>query len=360
MAAHLALTLTTLSTCWQIVRADGQQFYFTDHDQDIVFEDNTYRAQDGYARTAITAELGTAVDNLEVAGAFDDDAITESDIRAEKFDAARVYIFAVNWADPTMGAVKLRRGVFGEAELNKHGFFSTELRGMFQYFQQQIGEAYGDVCRTDLGSALCRVPILPPDVARLTAYAAINAHKEADYIRIRDPGDGFADEYHDRIFKCTTAGTTDSSPVAYDYTAGHSTTDGTAIFLCQQAWTRAGAVAAGTQTTADDHRSFNATVTEARAVDGWFDNGVITFESGLNAGVSRDIKTWVQTNGVVTTWLKFPFPIAAADKFYVSPGCDKTLKGVNGCKVKFANVTNRRAEDYVPGSDFLSRYPNAA
>ena len=44
--------------------------------------------------------------------------------------------------------------------------------------------------------------------------------------------------YEDRIYECTTAGTTASTPPTYSKTLGATTTDGTAVFTARQAWTR--------------------------------------------------------------------------------------------------------------------------
>ena len=53
LATHLAGPVTTLATCWRISRIDGKAFFFTDHDRDLSFEGNVYKASSGYSRTAI-------------------------------------------------------------------------------------------------------------------------------------------------------------------------------------------------------------------------------------------------------------------------------------------------------------------
>jgi hypothetical protein len=52
--AHLKQEVTTLCTCWKIVRQDGKVFGFTDHDDDVVFDGIVYECETGYNRTAIT------------------------------------------------------------------------------------------------------------------------------------------------------------------------------------------------------------------------------------------------------------------------------------------------------------------
>jgi hypothetical protein len=64
MRAHLDAETTRLAAIWRITRTDGQQFFFTDHDRDIVFAGDTYRADAGFERTAIRSDAGFAVDTL--------------------------------------------------------------------------------------------------------------------------------------------------------------------------------------------------------------------------------------------------------------------------------------------------------
>src|SRR5690554_4198184 len=179
LAAHLAGPVTTLATCWRITRTDGREFFFTDHDRDLAFEGHVYKASSGYSRTAIASDASLGVDNLDVEGVFDSEAITEQELRAGLFDQAEVRIFLVNWADPSMGALRMRRGWFGEVVLTEQGVFRTELRGLSQALSQRIGELYSPECRADLGDHRCKVPIHPPEIQRPTAYAV------GDSVRVR-------------------------------------------------------------------------------------------------------------------------------------------------------------------------------
>jgi uncharacterized phage protein (TIGR02218 family) len=110
------------------------------------------------------------VDNLDVDGVFDAATITEEALRAGLFDHAEVRVFLVNWADLSMGVLKMRRGWFGEVMLNENGKFRTELRGMAQALAQQIGEMYSPECRADLGDNRCKV-----DLAAWTRTGTVTA-----------------------------------------------------------------------------------------------------------------------------------------------------------------------------------------
>lgn len=354
LKAHLAEEVTTITSLWHITRIDGVEFFFTELDQDLVYPagggGDLYLSAAGYNRTAIGNELGYAVTNVDVAGAFDNDAIKETDLRAGLFNGAEVLVSMVNWADLTQGGVIMERGEFGQAELSKQGIFKIELRGLSARLQQVIGKYYQAECRADVGDHECKIPLVPGDAIRSTAYAV------GAFVTVQDPGTAGtpSQKWRNRIFRCTTAGTTASMAPAYDYTVGHSTTDGTAVFLAVEAWSRTGVVAAGTQTTEGDHKHFNVTLTEARDADDWFKDGAITFETGDNAGATIEVRAWTQTDGIVTLFLKAPFLPAAGDVFFMWPGCNHDIK--TGCRDKFDNVLNFRGEPYVPGQSVLAAY----
>lgn len=76
---------------------------------------------------------------------------------------------------------------------------------------------------------------------------------------------------------------------------------------------------------------------------GWFDQGVLTFTSGANAGVQRTVKAFATGQ----FWFVLPLPSAptVGDAFSVYPGCDKTQ---TTCSAKFSNLPRFRGFPYVP------------
>lgn len=218
---HIQQDVTTLARCWKLVRTDGVAFYFTAHDADLLFEGNTYISKAGFSSTAIANANDFSVDNMDVQGLFDDDAIKDVELSAGKFDYADVYIFFVNWQDTTQGPLKMRRGFLGEVVSSATGYFKVEIRGLTQLLQQKIVEMYGPECRADLGDSRCKVPINPPLRQNTTAYAL------GDYIRVSTNGGlGGQAQYENRIYKCTQAGITAAAPVTYDTVVGHTTSEG--------------------------------------------------------------------------------------------------------------------------------------
>lgn len=274
----LAAETTSLATCWLLQRRDGAYYRYTDHDQaiDVVGQgapiDGTYSTAVGYSAAQIESRGDLSVDEMSVGATLDDDGLLEDELRAGLFDYAGVWLFLVDWSDPSLGIVKLRRGSLGEITLAR-GRFQAELRGLAQALQQTIGEAYSAACRADLGDARCGV-----DLGAITV--------------------------------------------------------------------------SGTLTSATDRSTVADTARTEPA--GWFDNGVLTLESGANLGVSREIKTFDGTTFALHQAL--PWDAEAGDDYIAVSGCQKTL---DDCAGKFDNVINFRGEPALPGQDEVLKIPDA-
>lgn len=90
--------VTRWAQCWKITRVDGEVFAFTTLDRDIEFRGVTYKACASLQASAaeLFARPGDA-GNFEVAGIISDDAITEADLFAGKFDGAQIEAWMVPW-----------------------------------------------------------------------------------------------------------------------------------------------------------------------------------------------------------------------------------------------------------------------
>lgn len=118
-------------------------------------------------------------------------------------------------------------------------------------------------------------------------------------------------------------------------------------------YTKTGTVAAATS-----QKDFTSTDISGITVSNWFDHeGVLTWTSGLNAGLEMEVNAHTYAAGThsFTLLYEMPFAIQAGDGFSVHAGCDKSLEM---CRDKFNNVRYRQAEDYVPIQEILTA-PNA-
>jgi len=152
--------VTTLCRCWRVTRRDGAVLGFTDHDADVALGELICRADAGLTGAEATARLGFAAAGSEIAGALSDDALSEGDLAAGRYDAAKVEIFIVDWSEPVLHVLL---GTYTLGEVRREGAaFAAELRGLADRLNEQTGRRYGAACSADLGDARCGVDLDDP------------------------------------------------------------------------------------------------------------------------------------------------------------------------------------------------------
>lgn len=170
---HLDTGATTLCWCWRVVRADGVDYGFTDHDNDLVFDGTTFEADAGITASEVESTLGLGVDNLDVESVLRSDRLNEDDLAAGLFDNASVELFRVNWRDPEQ-RVLVRYGNLGEVSRGPHSF-TAEVRGLAHELQQPKGRLFQFGCDADLGDARCTVDLDQPAFKGEGTVAAVSA-----------------------------------------------------------------------------------------------------------------------------------------------------------------------------------------
>lgn len=354
LAAHIAQEVTTLSKCLLFTWTDGTQLGFTDHDNDITFDAVTYYSVAGYTASDVQTTSDLNVDNLEVVGMTDTTvshpSITEADLLAGKWDFAAYRLFAVNWVDLTMGALNLRAGKLGEVTLDR-GQFKAELRGMMQAYTRSLGLVEGPGCNANLGDSRCT-----KDLTAFTVTGTIT-RVNADGLTLYDtsrsepgPTGGF-----------TVTGITNANPGVVTTSAAHGFVEGEAVSIygvvgptslntvtiVRSPGTTTFQLGVDTSNTTDYPAYVSGgTVTPLGGDAGYFDDGVITMTSGLNSGLSREVKSYV--TGQWTLQYPFPYAVAVSDTYSMVAGCDKSLET---CRDTFDNIVNFRGFPYLPGTD---------
>ncbi len=149
--------VTTLCRCWIVTRRDGVVQGFTDHDEDVVVGDVTCAAGTGLAGSEVSEQLGLAVQGMELSGALSDDALTEADLAAGRYDAAAIEVHLVDWSEPSLH-VLLNKGVLGEVR-REGAAFTAELRSLAHRLAEDTGRLYTATCSADLGDARCTVDL---------------------------------------------------------------------------------------------------------------------------------------------------------------------------------------------------------
>ena len=161
MQASLDAGVTTHAWCWRVTRSDAAVFGFTDHDCDLVFDGLTYRAGSGFGGNDAEAALGLAPSRSDLAGALDDDVLTEADLAAGLWGGARVECWRVDWSDPEL-RVLVSTGELGEVR-RLDGRFEAELLGLAHRLERVTGRVFTRRCDARLGDGRCRVSQAHPE-----------------------------------------------------------------------------------------------------------------------------------------------------------------------------------------------------
>lgn len=159
--AHLlAEGASEIARCWRVTRRDGVTYGFTDHDADVAFEGQIFKANTGLSASALTQSTGLSVDNSEAVGALSDAAVRAEDLAAGRFDDAQVEAWHVCWSKPDLRELVFR-GTLGEVTRQGQSF-AVELRGLSEALNQPTGRVYHKACSAVLGDAHCKVDLDDP------------------------------------------------------------------------------------------------------------------------------------------------------------------------------------------------------
>lgn len=172
------MTTTTVARAWSIERADGFRLGFTDHDGELRFEGLSFRPDGGLTASALVQGLGLAVDNTEAEGALSDDAISERDLLAGRWDGAALRMWEVDWQDVSRRRL-LFRGSLGEVTRSA-GAFRAELRGLTEPLNAPLGRVYHPRCAACLGDPACGMD-LSADTYRFEGV--VGMHEDARLFR---------------------------------------------------------------------------------------------------------------------------------------------------------------------------------
>lgn len=158
LQSHIEGEVTTLATCWRILRADATEYFFTDHDAEIVYDGDTYTPLEAGRPSSYRQRSDASVGGLDIELAFGTASTLDDELRAGLFDHAEVWTFKINWADTTQGIIKLARGRLGEVEIRQN-VARIELRSLSQLLSAQVGRIYTPECDATLGDSRCGVTL---------------------------------------------------------------------------------------------------------------------------------------------------------------------------------------------------------
>jgi len=97
-------------------------------------------------------------------------------------------------------------------------------------------------------------------------------------------------------------------------------------------------------------------VISVKKAEDFFDYGLITWQTGKNAGSRMEIKKYYAT-GKTELFLPMAYAVGIGDAFQITAGCDGNA---TTCRNRFNNLANFRGEPYIIGNSYSASYPVSA
>lgn len=155
---HFGQECTSIATLWKITRTDGTVLGFTNHDKDINYDSVVYESSTGFTPSDVDLRSDFSISSQEIESVLDSSFISESDLLAGLYDYAEVIVMMINYESIADGVVIINKGWTGQIQV-KDGLFISEIRGLSQKINQNIGELYSPSCRAILGDSRCGVSL---------------------------------------------------------------------------------------------------------------------------------------------------------------------------------------------------------
>lgn len=195
LQAHLEGELTTLAMCWKIQRRDGVVKAYTDHDEPVVYDSVTYTPLESGRPSPYRQNAQLTPASLDLEMSFASTTGTESELRAGLYDHAEAWTFQINWADTSMGIVKLARGRLGEVEIRDNQA-RIEFRSLTQLLVTPVGRIYTPECDASLGDAWGGPPRCKVALAPYTKAGTVAAVTDRKQFTIAGAASGQAGDYY--------------------------------------------------------------------------------------------------------------------------------------------------------------------
>lgn len=148
------MTVVTLAYGWRLERSDGVTLGFTSHDRDLWRDGLLYRARPGLLPGKVSVALGLDDDGVDLSAALGDAAIRADDLIAGRWDAARLSLCRLDWADVGAAPIRLVAGELGEVTVVGDAF-RAELRGAAALLDAPVVPATSPGCRASFCGAEC-------------------------------------------------------------------------------------------------------------------------------------------------------------------------------------------------------------
>jgi len=289
---------------------------------------------------AITDQFGT--NDTEYLGMYQDVDLVASGLVTADIDTGLCRIVFKGWVglNDSQGLAQLRLFAVDAGGVLTNVWDT----GIHAYAQDRWITLSTDSTLIPAGTRKIRVDFMGKKHDHLGYGAAFGGYQMA----FNDPDGTFNsdDQASGVMFQAQNGGVTGGTEPAFSALLGATYTDGTITWKCIKSFKDVTTVTSPTS-----GQAFTATLPHP---DGYYDGGLLIWETGLNTGRNMQVRTWL--SGTVTLFERTFFEITAGDRFVIHPGCDKRRET---CIGTFNNLLNIRAFPDVPGQDAYMQTPNA-
>lgn len=347
-----------LALCIKVTCKDGTIYTYTSLDQDFVYSGLTYSSQGSSNASSVKSSIGSGVDNLDIIGLIDAVDITPENVRAGKYDFAKVKVFQVLWDNLAAGEVVLLDGYIGQITLSD-GQYVAEVRSKSQILKNSFGCEISATCRVKrLGDAQCKV-----NIATYTFARTVSSVPSATEIIFA--GDSNISDYYSYGVVRMTSGLNAGLEKEIK---SHTLVSGTADIILRLPFPYTISPGDTADLEAGCSRRKDADYTNSRVMgtvisgheyvflddvepSGFYTGGTLTFLSGTNIGQQINITAHTHVSGGADITVS-PQPANS-----VAPGDCALLQGTSASKTvgcaKFNNCPNFHGECRIPGNDVI-------
>lgn len=158
LLAHLQESTTTTTRLLKIMLRSGFSYGLAMLDRNVTYDDGDgaliYYATNGFDPSAISADIGYAVDNAEGYALISDavPGVTVEMVEAGELDDAQWIAYLVNYEDTSMGHMILDAGDVGEVRTRYGMVWIPELLSYMARLRQPVGSVWSRTCRAIFGS----------------------------------------------------------------------------------------------------------------------------------------------------------------------------------------------------------------
>jgi len=184
--------------CWLITRRDGQRFAYTEHDENVEYDEVLYRACGSLVGSA--SELGAVmgeVGNQELTGYLSELGISAIDVLGGRFSGASIEVWLIPYGDfiDNEEPVQIATGLVGAVRNGDAKFTLEALSPSAQLAQKVITKVITKTCRHRLGDDKCGVDLTSmivtgsvTDLAEADSYPINAKRRFVDSSRFEDDG----------------------------------------------------------------------------------------------------------------------------------------------------------------------------